>query len=297
MLVPVTDRLSPMSALAVAVVAVSTSAILVRASHAPPVVEAFYRVLFMTATVAPFVRPHTPAIRGLSRRDHLVVVASGVALALHFLAWFTSIELTSIAASTVLVQTQPVFVAFGAWLLLDEPPNRYVTAGIVVALAGATLMPLSSLLGADLVGVDPLVGDALAVVGALAGASYVLAGRSTRQRLALVPYTTLVYGVCTLTLLVVVLATGHPLFAYGPREWALFLAMALVPGFFGHTVINWVLAHVESSVVSVALLGEPVGSAILALLVFTEYPGPATILGGLVVLAGIYVTTRGRETA
>ncbi|GAD52316.1 permease of the drug/metabolite transporter (DMT) superfamily [Halarchaeum acidiphilum MH1-52-1] len=281
--------------LAVAVIAVSTSAVLVRASHAPSLVTAFYRVLFMTATVAPFVGGHRAAVSSLSRRDWAVIVVSGVALAAHFASWFVSIEYTSIAASTVLVQTQPIFVALGAWLVLDERPNRAVSVGVVLAVCGVAVTSVGGLLGAPLVGSAPLLGDALALCGAVCASAYVLAGRAVRQRLALVPYTTLVYAVCTLTLLALVLLRGLPLFAYPPREWALFLAMALLPGFFGHTALNWTLEHLESSVVSVALLGEPVGAAILALALFGEYPGPATVVGGCVILAGIGATARGRN--
>lgn len=99
-----------------------------------------------------------------------------------------------------------------------------------------------------------------------------------------------VYSVCAVTLLAVTLARGDPLAGYPLREWLLFLGMALGPGIFGHTVINWALAHLESSVVSVSLLGEPVGSTILALFLLTEIPTLPTVLGGAVVLFGIYIT-------
>jgi drug/metabolite transporter (DMT)-like permease len=128
-------------------------------------------------------------------------------------------------------------------------------------------------------------------------AAYVLAGRSLRQRVSLIPYVTVVYGVCAAVLLGLTLAAGHPLFDYAAREWALFLAMAVGPGVFGHTVLNWALGYLESSVVSVSLLGEPVGSTILAFVLLGEIPTPVTVLGGVVVLAGIYLTTSGSSDA
>jgi len=294
-------RTNPMAALAVAVVAVSTSAILVEASSAPSLVKAFYRVLFTTACIVPFARGHGDTVRSLGRRDAVIAVVSGVALALHFAAWFESLNWTTVAASVTLVQTQPLFVALGAAVLLGERLTRRMLAGILVAVAGAAVMALgepvlggASVLGAFL-GSGALYGDLLAVAGALAASVYVLAGRSLRQRIPLVPYTLVVYAVCTLTLLAFVLAAGHSLFAYPTGEWVLFAAMALGPGLFGHTVVNWALEHVESSVVSVSLLGEPVGSTLLALLVFTEVPGVATLVGGAVVLAGITATARARQ--
>jgi drug/metabolite transporter (DMT)-like permease len=113
---------------------------------------------------------------------------------------------------------------------------------------------------------------------------------------ALIPYVVIVYSVCAVGLLVVVLARGVPLAGYPPREWLIFAGLAIGPGLLGHTLINWTLAHLESSVVSVSLLGEPVGATVLAALVLAETPTPYTVVGGVVVLAGIYVTTIARES-
>lgn len=289
-------RTPPTAALAVAVVAVSTSAILIRLSAAPASVKALYRVVFTTLLLAPFAAGwHADDLRRLSGRDLGVATLSGIALAVHFAAWFLSVELTTVAASVTLVQSQPLFVAVGGALLLDERVSRRQATGIVVALAGMAVMSVGdAVLGAGTEGTHSLAGDGLAVVGAVAAAGYVLAGRSLRQRVALLPYVTVVYSVCAATLLAIVLAEGSALTGYPAREWILFLAMAAGPGVFGHTVVNWALAHVESQVVSVSLLAEPVGSTLLALVVLLEVPTPATLVGGSVVLVGIFLTTSAR---
>jgi drug/metabolite transporter (DMT)-like permease len=292
-------RTPPMAALAVAILAISTSAILIRLSGAPSGVKAFYRVAITTALVAPVAAVrHRAEFARLSVRDYGLATLSGLALALHFASWFLSVELTSVAASVTLVQSQPLFVAIGAWALLDERIGPRKLAGIGIALAGMVVMSVGDLLaGAALAGPAPLLGDALAVVGAACAAGYVLAGRSLRQRVSLLPYVTVVYVVCSVALLALALARGG-IAALGPypaREWLLFLAMALGPGIFGHTVINWALAHVESSVVSVTLLGEPVLSTLLALVVLAEAPSAITVAGGAVVLGGIYLTSRARD--
>jgi drug/metabolite transporter (DMT)-like permease len=285
----------PALALAVAVVAVSTSAILVRYSDAPESVVAFYRVLFMTALVAPVAVDRNPgAIRALSRRDLAIALATGAALAVHFFAWFASIERTSVAASVTLVQSQPLFVAAGAYLLLGEAVDRWTVAGILIALVGAAAMSLGKPGATVPIQGEAMVGNGLAVLGAVMMAGYVLVGRSLRQRVPLFPYVTVVYGAATVVLLGIVLLQGVPVAAYPPREFALFAAMAVGPGLFGHTVINWSLEHVESSFVSVTLLGEPVGSTILAVALLGEVPPLATVAGGCVVLAGIYLTSRAR---
>lgn len=289
-------RVPPMAIIAVAIVAVSTSAILIRLSAAPSLVKAFYRALFTTIFVLPLAARHRGAFAGMRRRDLAIAFVSGFALAVHFAAFFESLDWTSVAAAVTLVQVQPIFVAVGAWLLLDERLTGRMVGGILLSLAGATALSGGGLIGPGLVGANPLYGNLLAVLGAILAAGYVLAGRSLRQRLPLGPYVLVVYGASTVALLAFVLADGAALTGYPPREWALFLGMALGPGLLGHTLINWALKYVESSVVSVTLLGEPVGSALLAVVLFAEVPGIATVVGGIVVLLGIFVTARARRT-
>lgn len=280
----------PLLALVVAICAVSTSAILVRWSSAPSLIKAFYRVFFTIILIAPVAfRRHGGEFRRLSRRDLIGASVAGLALAVHFGAWFESLDWTSVAASVTLVQSQPVFVAIGATLFLDEDVSARLTAGIAVSLAGMVVMSAGNLVSGTTLS---LYGNALAVVGALMAAVYVLSGRALRQHVALLPYVTVVYVVCALALFGFVLAGNAPLVAYPPTEWLLFLGMAIGPGIFGHTLINWALAHVESSVVSVSLLGEPVGSTLLALVLLGETPTLLTVFGGAIVLGGIVISAR-----
>ena len=296
MLTRLEERTPPMVALAVAILAVSTSAILVRWSTAPSVVLAFYRVLLTTLLVVPFLfTRHRGDFGALRRRDWLVATATGAALAIHFAAFFESLAWTSVAASVTIVQSQPVFVAIGAALFLRERIGLRKALGIAVAIVGIGAMSAGEFLaGAVVAGAHPLYGNALALLGAGMAAVYVLVGRSLRQRVALVPYVLVVYTACTFTLLAVAVAQGLPLTGYGGREWLIFLALAVGPGLFGHTVVNWALEHVPSTVVSVSLLGEPVGASILALFLLAEVPGLTTVLGATVVLTGIYLTATSR---
>ncbi|ELY88199.1 hypothetical protein C483_15841 [Natrialba hulunbeirensis JCM 10989] len=288
-------EVTPYAALAFAIFAASTSAILVRWSHAPSSVAAFYRVLFTTVIVAPIALYwYRDEFGRLSRNDLGFAIIAGIALAVHFAAWFESLNHTSVAASVTLVQTQPIFVAIGAALVLGERVNRETVIGIVIAMIGAAAMSLGDA-GEAPISDATMYGNALAILGAITVAGYVLAGRSIRQRVSLFPYVTVVYTACAVTLLLLVGAQGHDIVAYPPREWLLFLGMAIGPGIFGHTIVNWVLKHLESVVVSVAWLGEPVGATLLALALLREVPDAITVVGGLIVLAGIYVTTIERE--
>lgn len=288
----------PLLALGVAVLAISTSAILVRWSDAPNVVKALYRVSFTVGALVPLTARERASLARIQRRDGLVAVAAGVALAAHFVLWFESLDHTTVAASVTLVQAQPAFVAVGGWLFLDERVTRRGAIGIAVALVGMAGLSFGPSIRAA---VDPTItstggvvgtqyGNLLALVAAVAVAGYYLAGRSLRRRLGVVPYATIVYAVCALVLLVVAVGRGTVLFAYPLHEWLLFAGMALGPGVLGHTVINWALGYLESHVVSVTLLGEPVGSTVLAALLLAETPTAGTLVGGAVVLTGIYVT-------
>lgn len=298
-----------MVGVAVAIAAISTSAILVRWSEAPSIVKAFYRMLFMTAAVAPFALRDRADLRAISGRDLGFATVAGLALAVHFASFFESLEWTTVAASVTLITTQPIFVVVVAATLLDERLTPRMVGGMGVALTGAFAMSIGPLVIDPLFGggealhalvtafadsTTQLYGNALALGGAVLGAIYVLAGRSLRQRLSLFLYTFVVYAVSTVTLGVLAVGTGTPLLGYAPTEWVLFLAMALLPGMFGHTVINWALKYVESSVVSVSFLGEPVGSTLLALVLLGEVPAPVTVVGGAVVLLGIFVTSHAR---
>ncbi|NIP34859.1 MAG: EamA family transporter, partial [Thermoplasmata archaeon] len=138
--------------------------------------------------------------------------------------------------------------------------------------------------------------DLLAFLGGVAAGVYILAGRRTRQRISLPVYAFLVYASCALFLLVAVVVTGTELFTLPAEEWWLFLLMALGPSILGHTMYNWTLRYVPASVVSVSLLGEPVGSSILAALLLSEVPPEFTIVGGAVILVGIVMATWGVRT-
>jgi len=290
------DGMAPYVGLAVSICAISSGAILVRLSSAPSTVAAMYRVLFTTLPLLPvaLVR-YREQFRAMTRRDLLFASLSGLALAAHFAAWFESLAWTSVAASVTLVQSQPVFVALGAWALLSERVTRRVAGGIVLAVAGIVTMSVGDLFG-GVVGTNPLLGNGLALVGAVMAAAYVLAGRSLRQRLALIPYVVVVYSVCTAGLFALVVAQNQPLTGYAGQEWLVFVGLAVGPGLLGHTVINWALGHLESSVVSVSLLGEPIGASLLAAVLLAETPTLLTVVGGGIVLAGIVTTATGRSS-
>jgi drug/metabolite transporter (DMT)-like permease len=191
-----------------------------------------------------------------------------------------------VAASAVLVQTMPVFVAL-AGPLVGERTTPRGWLGIVVALVGTVVIATASGVGA---GSQPVLGATLATAGAMFAAIYVLIGRRVRPVVALVPYSASVYLVAAVALGIAMAVSGTPFGGYSSAVWALFLAMTIGPQFLGHTVINHLLGELKASIVSVALLAEAVGATVLAFAVFGERPGLQVVVGGAIVLAGVTVT-------
>src|SRR5215212_5271121 len=276
--------------LVIGVTAASTSAVLIRAADDRGVSSlaiAFYRCGLASAVLVPLalVR-HRPALRALSRHRRVLLAASGLALALHFVTWISSLSYTSVAASTVLVQTMPIWVALAGPFTGERTSSRG-WLGIAVAIGGSIVIATA---GGTAGGSNALLGDALATAGALFAAIYVVIGRHVRPDLSLVPYSASVYLVAALSLALAMLVTGTPFAPYSTQVWALFLAMTIGPQFLGHTVINHLLGELRASIVSVALLAEAVGATILAYIAFGERPGILVVVGGAVVLAGVAIT-------
>jgi len=272
-------------AVAVAITAISFASIFIRWSDAPPEVIAAYRMLFATLILAPFALrgPRRAELAALDRRTVAIMAAVGVVLGFHFYTFNASLELTTVAAATVLVTCHPLLVGVLGYFLLGEKP-RNNGLGIVIGLGGVVVISSAGL------GAGQLAGDALALAGMVAAAVYLLAGRVVRQRVGLVVYATLVYAACTASLFAFCLLRGSPLWPYPVQELALFLALAVVSTLLGHTILNWALRYLPAAFVSVSMLGEPVGASILAALLLAEVPSAATALGGAMVLAGIALT-------
>jgi len=270
--------------LAVGVLGVSSSAVLIRLADAPPLAVSFYRNALAALVLVPIaLGTRGPELRSLSPRQWRLATASGAILALHFALWVPSLELTSVAASTVLVTTGPVWVAIIGAVTLSEHVGRRAAIGIALTLAGAVVIS-----GGDLgTSSRAVLGDLLALGGAVAAAGYVLVGRSLRPHVSLVVYVAIVYSVAAAVLAVAMLAMGTPFTGFTSEVWLLFVLMAAGPQLLGHTVFNFLLAEVEAWVVAIAVTAEPVGASILAFLVLDEAPPALAVAGGVLILAGI----------
>jgi drug/metabolite transporter (DMT)-like permease len=275
--------------LVLGVVAVSSAAILARVAVAPALALAWWRTAVGALALVP------GAVRARVRptpRERVLLVTSGLLLGAHFWWWFASLELTTVAASAVLVSLSPVPVGIGSAWLLGEPPGRRTWAGLALTVIGAVTIVLG-----DLGGATPraLLGDGLALAAALAMAGYLLVGRRARRTLPVSVYATWTYGSAAAVLGAVALATGTPLGLRGGFDMTTWLAIAgliVGPQLLGHTVFNLVLGRVSATVVAVVIIAEPVGATILASLLLDEAPGALFWLGAPLVLGGVVLASR-----
>jgi len=294
-------------AIVVAILAVSTASIFVRFAQreAPSIVIAALRLGFAVVAIAPFaIIRYRSELRKLTRHDLLLAVLSGGFLAVHFAAWITSLEYTSIVSSVVLVSTAPLWVGLLSPLFLKEALTRPVLIGMLLALLGGTVIALGDSCQIDHGLVCPsfsgflrgeaLLGNFLALVGAWALAGYLMIGRSLRGGMSLVPYIFLVYGAAAVALFAAMFASGQSPIGLSGTTYVWILLLALVPQLIGHSTFNWILRHVPVTLVAITMLGEPVGSAVLAYFILQEIPASLTIFGGLLILTGIYISSRKR---
>ena len=266
----------------VGVLAVSLSGPLMAAMVVPPLAISFWRNGIATAVLAPGAVRRRGEVTGMRGRTSGWVVASGVALALHFGTWVTSLTLTSVASATAIVSLQIAWVV--AWQLVrGERFGRLVVVGLVLAFVGVLVVS-----GVDLsLSTEALVGDLLALVGGVAAAAYMVIGSAARQTLSTTTYTFLCYGTCAGLLLVACLVSGQPLWGYPAAQWGLLVLVTVTAQLMGHSVFNHLLATTSPMLVSLALLLEVPGASLLAAALLGQVPPLGAVVGLLVILVGV----------
>jgi drug/metabolite transporter (DMT)-like permease len=281
-------RAEPLLVMLIAVVAMSWAAPLIRLATAPPLAIAAWRLVIASLLLAPafFASQARAEWARLGSAQRRIAVLAGVALALHFASWITSLRLTSVAASVVLVSLSPVFAWIFSSAFLGERPTRRQLLGIALAIAGAAVIAAGDVRRP---GHAALLGDGLALAGAVFGGAYFVIGRRLRADLGLVAYIAPVYGVAAVVLLAWAALKGEAFVAYPSADWAIFVGLAVGPMIVGHGGLNYALRYLPAYTVNVAALGEPVGASLIAWLLpaIAEPPGVGAVVGGLVALSGI----------
>ena len=285
-------------AILTAALAVSTASIFIRFAQsdgAPSLVIAALRITFATLILAPIaLTKYLDEIKRFALNDVLLGAFSGIFLSLHFVTWISSLEYTSVASSVVFVSTGPLWVALLSPALLKEHLAKTAVIGLILSLAGGTIIGLSDACVwhqglscpalKDILQGQAAWGNFLALIGAWTATGYLILGRKLRASISLIPYIFMVYGFAAVALIVIMFASGNSPLGYAPRTYGWILLLAVIPQLIGHSTFNWALKYFPAAFVAVTTLGEPVGSAVLAFFFLNETPTPATIAGGALIL-------------
>lgn len=270
------------------VLALSTSAIWVKLAQAPSAVIAFYRLLLAALVLLPFLLLSKAARReltGLTRRQTGQIFGAGFLLALHYVLWFESLRFTSTASSTVIVCLQPLFSLALEKFVQKKRIRRTALPGCLIALCGCFIIGLGDLR----ISGQALLGDVLAFVAAGVIAVYYFVGESVRREMSALPYSTAAYLISAAMLLVYILLGGQPLWGFDGGTWLSFIGIALVATIGGQFIFNLLLKKLPASAVTMGILGEPVGTCLLAWLVLGEGLKPQQLWGIVVIMAGMAV--------
>ncbi len=302
--------------LAISIISVSPASVLIGFAlqeGVPPVIIAFWRLIL--ATVLMFISSvifkalsDFKEFYALPSRDKSLLVVSGFFLALHFTTWIASLSFTSVAASVVLVDSAPIFVLLLSTVFLHERATKKQIGGIFLSLMGAIIIGLAHFSSTQ--PTENILGDILALLGALSVAIYIIIGRGVRKKIGVHGYTVVVYGSCSLFILSFILFLGlfgtpFSLLGYSTFAYILFFLLALIPSCLGHSMYNYSLKYIKASIISVALLAEPIGATILAVLLWGPYEpraigdNPITLIlilfGSFWILLGITISLLGEN--
>jgi drug/metabolite transporter (DMT)-like permease len=266
------------------IVAVSTASIFIKLCDAPVLIISTYRMVLASLILMPWAS-YQKVWKGWDKKDIVWLIFSGTLLSLHFASWIASLKYTSVASSVVLVSTHPIFVGIGSRLFLKERLGLNLILGIGLSVIGSGLIGYGDMALSK----EAFMGDGLALLGALAASGYFLVGRKMRKNQDLLSYIFPVYSTAGLVLIIFSLFFRKPFFGYSSSTYLFLFLLALIPQLIGHTTFNWALKYLPASMVAITILGEPIGSTILAYFILGEGLTFWKILGGIFIFTGILI--------
>ncbi len=271
----------------IGIIAISTASIFIKLCDAPAIMISTYRMVLASLILMPWAS-YQKVWRGWEKKDVAWLIFSGIFLSLHFASWIASLKYTSVASSVVLVTTHPIFVGIGSRLFLKERLGLNLILGIGLSVIGSGLIGYGDMALSK----EALMGDGLALLGALAASGYFLVGRKMRKNQDLLAYIFPVYSTAGLVLIILSLFFRKPFFGYSSTTYLFFFLLALIPQLIGHTTFNWALKYLPASMVAITILGEPIGSTILAYFILGEGLTFWKILGGIFIFTGILIALK-----
>lgn len=278
---------NPYIAVIIGVIAVSSSPIFVKlANGVPSAIIANYRLLLAVLIMAPIIlSKYRKEFRNINRINWILAIVSGVFLAAHFLLWFESLNFTSVTSSIILITIHPIFVFLGTFLLFQERFSSGSIISLIIILFGGVIIGWGDYNESS----NFIYGDLLAILASISLAIYILTGQQTRKNLSLITYTFIVYGIGTITLFLYNIFMQNNFGDYSMENWYIFLALAIIPTFFGHSLFNWAMKWLNNSTVSMAIVFEPVAATFLAYIVLKETMIWSQLLGGTIVVFGLFL--------
>ena len=288
-------RFIPYTAILIGVISLSLSAIFVRLiEEAPAAISATYRLLLASLVLAPYVLiKKREELKKLQKREVMLAIFSGICLAIHFALWFESLSYTSVASSVVLVTLQPVFAFIGTYLFFKERFSSATVISMIITIFGSFVIVIGDLQIAD----HSFYGDMLALAAALFITIYFLVGQQIRAKTSVTTYTFIAYSFGALFLLIYSLSKGFSLVHYPTNDWIFFILLAIIPTIFGLNLLNWTLKWFSTSLISMAIVLEPIGASIFAYILFKEVITWSQWLGGSIIIFGLFlfITSTKRE--
>jgi drug/metabolite transporter (DMT)-like permease len=287
--------------LIIGVLAVSTASILIRLANQAAGTGGLGFSLVLAASrltlSAIIILPVWPQLlqQPLQPKAWLYASTAGLCLAAHFALWITSLTYTSIAASTALVTTNPVWVALLSRFWFGEKLSKLSVAGIAIALVGTIAIALGSASSTN-AGSDRLLGDFLALAGSWAVSLYLLLGREAQRRgLGISGYSAIAYTTAAIALLPLPFAFNASYTGYSHVVYICILLTAIVPQLVGHTIFNWAVVRISPTLVTLAILFEPAGASYFGYLLFGEVPAPEVLAGAGLLLLGVAAAAFGAQ--
>ncbi|WP_035445081.1 DMT family transporter [Bacillus sp. UNC41MFS5] len=269
--------------LTISIIAISFSAIFVKWSDAPASILSMYRMWFASLLMVPIVWNKRNEFKNIVKKDWLFLFFSGVFLALHFVLWFGSLKLTTVASSTIILALQPIVSLVGGFFLFKERTTLSALMTMGIAIIGAMMIGW----GDFGVSNDAIMGDLLSFFSVISVVGYLLIGQSIVKKVSHWLYSFCVFFAASIVLTIYNVSTGVALTGYPAKEWGIFLLLATVPTV-SHVINNWLLNYVNATTISMSILGEPVGATILAVILLNEQLVTWQIIGGMLVLLGVF---------
>lgn len=268
------------------VFALSTSAIFVKLADAPAAITAFYRLFFATIMLLPFLlinKKDRNELYSLSKKQWGFGLLSGIFLAAHYVLWFESLHYTSVASSTVIVTLQPLFSMVGGYFLFKERFSKGAVLGCLIAIAGSIVIGWQDFQ----ISGQALFGDILAFIAAGIITAYFFVGQHVRKKLSLVPYSVISYGSSALFLGMFAFSQKTSFANYSAQTWWSFIGLALIATILGQTIFNWLLKWLSTTVISMSILGETIGTCVLAYFILEEVISLQQGIGIVLILIGL----------